>query len=134
VYKCSHANHSSAHALNSVFAFLEIILPRSEPHPWIQLIPLIIILALYLGLAYLTHATENIYVYSFLDPANGRGLVAGACIGILVGSIIVFIIVRYFIWLRQWIVERKLRIGGRQSSHDAIAMSEKADTTATKSV
>lgn len=58
----------SQHALNSVFAFLEILLPMSQPHPWIQLVPMIIILALYLGLAYLTHTTEGYYVYSFLDP------------------------------------------------------------------
>lgn len=57
----------SQHALNAVFAFLEILLPASEPHPWIQLLPIIIVLALYLGLAYLTHATQGWYVYSFLD-------------------------------------------------------------------
>lgn len=57
----------SQHALNSVFAFLEILLPASEPHPWIQLIPIIVILALYLALAYLTHAVQGWYVYSFLD-------------------------------------------------------------------
>ena len=67
----------SMHALNSVFAGLEIILPRSDPHPWLLLVPIIIILALYLGLAYLTHATEGFYVYSFLDmyvylPCSGR--------------------------------------------------------------
>ena len=58
----------SEHALNSVIAFLEVILPRSEPHPWVQIVPLIIVLALYLGLAYLTHDTEHFYVYDFLDP------------------------------------------------------------------
>lgn len=57
----------SQHALNSVFAFLEIILPASEPHPWIQLVPIIVVLACYLGLAYLTHAVQGWYVYSFLD-------------------------------------------------------------------
>lgn len=57
----------SQHALNSVFAFFEIILPASEPHPWIQLLPIIVVLACYLGLAYLTHATQGWYVYSFLD-------------------------------------------------------------------
>jgi hypothetical protein len=46
---------------------LEMILPRSDPHPWLLLVPIVIILALYLGLAYLTHATEGFYVYSFLD-------------------------------------------------------------------
>lgn len=30
--------------------------------------PLIVILACYLGLAYLTYDTEGFYVYGFLDP------------------------------------------------------------------
>jgi hypothetical protein len=68
-YRSSFSTFSniSMHALNTVFAGLEIILPRSEPHPWLLLVPIVIILALYLGLAYLTHATEGFYVYSFLD-------------------------------------------------------------------
>ena len=60
--------NTSEHALNSVFAFLEIFLPRSDPHPWLQLVPLIVIGLLYLALAYLTHATQHFYVYNFLDP------------------------------------------------------------------
>lgn len=101
----------SEHALNSVLAFLEILLPRSEPHPWINIAPLIGILALYLGLAYLTHDTEGIYVYTFLDPATGRGLVAAYCIGILLATIIVFVIVRCIQLLRGWLTETKLRSG-----------------------
>lgn len=58
----------SEHALNSVFAFSEILLPRSEPHPWINMVPLVVLLACYLGLAYVSHATEGFYVYDFLDP------------------------------------------------------------------
>lgn len=111
----------SQHALNSVFAFLEILLPASEPHPWIQLIPVIVVLACYLGLAYITHAVQGWYVYSFLDiEENGSGLVAGACIGILVASIVVFVAVRYLIWLRKWVTEKKLGFGptpGRALRH-----------------
>jgi len=114
----SSFDNISMHALNSVFAGLEIILPRSDPHPWLLLVPLIVILALYLGLAYLTHATEGFYVYSFLDiQENGSGLVAGACIGILVGAVVVFIIIRYLILLRRWITETKLHMYGKLSSH-----------------
>lgn len=57
----------SQHALNAVFGFLEIVLPSSEPLPWIQLIPMIIVLALYLGLAYLSADIYGRSVYSFLD-------------------------------------------------------------------
>ena len=110
----------------------EIILPRSDPLPWLLLVPIIFMLALYLGLAYLTHTTEGFYVYSFLDiQANGSGLVAGACIGILVGAIIVFVIVRYLILLRRWVTESKLGLTGkfssRDKSHDAIGTHEISD-------
>ncbi|KXT11235.1 hypothetical protein AC579_5554 [Pseudocercospora musae] len=99
----------SQHALNSVLAFSEIILTGSKPHPWINAAALVVLLACYLGLAYLTYATEGIYVYSFLDlNANSSGIVAAYCIGILVGTILVFVIVRYLQWLRMWIVETKL--------------------------
>lgn len=57
----------SQHALNSVFAFFEIVIPRSDPHPWLQMVPIVIIAAFYLALAYVTHATEHFYVYSFLN-------------------------------------------------------------------
>lgn len=58
----------SEHALNSVFAFMESFLPMSDPHPWIHLPLLILILACYLGVAYITHADQGFYVYHFLDP------------------------------------------------------------------
>lgn len=58
----------SQHALNSVMAFAEIVIPRTLPHPWLNIIPIVILLALYLGLAYLTHTTQHFYVYPFLDP------------------------------------------------------------------
>lgn len=45
-----------------------------------------------------------------LSRENGSGLVAGACIGILVASIVVFIVVRYLILLRKWLTEKKLEM------------------------
>lgn len=58
----------SEHALNTVLAVLEISLARTEPLAWVLMVPVVIVLALYLGLAYLTHTTEGVYVYSFLNP------------------------------------------------------------------
>jgi len=58
----------SQHALNSVMAFAEIVIPRTLPHPWLNILPIVVLLALYLGLAYLTHSTQHFYVYPFLDP------------------------------------------------------------------
>jgi len=56
------------HALNSVFALSEVVLSRTKPSPWINLIVVIILLALYLALAEITYATQGWYVYQFLDP------------------------------------------------------------------
>lgn len=81
------------------------------------LAPLIVILGLYLGLAYLTHTTEGFYVYSFLDiQTKGSGTVAGYCVGIFVGCIILFAIVWGLLWLRKWVTESKLgKLGKMQN-------------------
>ena len=80
----------SRHGLNSFFALFELLIPRTAPPPALHLLFLIILLALYLGLAYLTHTTQGFYVYSFLDPGQGAGKTAGYIIGILGGACIVF--------------------------------------------
>ncbi|EME40508.1 hypothetical protein DOTSEDRAFT_177538 [Dothistroma septosporum NZE10] len=103
----------SQHAMNSGFAFFEVILPRSSPHPWVNLSALVVILACYLGLAYLTHATEGVYVYDFLDPASGAGSVTGYCFAILAACIVIFVVVRYIQVLRNWLCQR---CGGRQGN------------------
>jgi hypothetical protein len=111
----------SEHAFNSAYALVEIILTRTEPRPWIHIVPIIILLALYLGLAFLTYATQHFYVYDFLDNhKNSPGVVAGYIMGILVGSIIIFVIVRYAIWLRVWVTETKLGKTGVFSPKDAV--------------
>lgn len=51
----------SQHALNTGFALFEILFTHSGPSPWRHLIPLILILAGYLGVAYITHATQGYY-------------------------------------------------------------------------
>lgn len=112
-------SNTSQHALNSAYAFFEIVFPRTERLPWLSLIPVILLLALYLGLAYLTHATQGFYVYPFLDlQAHSSGVVAGYILGILVAAIVIFLIVRYLIALRVWITETKLDKKGRFSPHN----------------
>jgi hypothetical protein len=105
----------SQHALNTVFCLTEIFLARTEPLPWIHLLWLIILLCLYLGVAFITFATEHFYVYSFLDDRKkgGRGRVAGYIFGILAATIVIFIIVRYVILLRKWVTETKLGFTGK---------------------
>jgi hypothetical protein len=95
----------------------EIIFPRTSPLPWLDLIPTVILLALYLGLAYLTHAVDGFYVYGFLDlQKNSSGVVGAYIIGILVAAIIIFLIVRYLIMLRVWVTEKKMGKSGKFST------------------
>ncbi|KAK6367428.1 uncharacterized protein PV06_06708 [Exophiala oligosperma] len=91
----------SRHALNSLFALCELVLPATHTPPLLHLVGLIILLLLYLALAYLTHATQHFYVYSFLDPSKGSGKVTGYCFGIAAGIIVIFFAAWAVIWLRQ---------------------------------
>jgi len=80
--------------------------------PWIHLLWLIILLALYLGLAYLTHAVAGWWVYDFLnDQPHGRGRVAAYIFGILALCIVVFVIVHFVILGRKKLSEKNGRQG-----------------------
>lgn len=83
----------SMHALNTVFAFFEILFTNIQPPPWLHLPFCIILLGCYLGVAYITHATEGFYVYSFLDPSKQHALLAGYIVGIAVAECIIFAII-----------------------------------------
>ena len=100
------ARQISQHGLNSLFALVEIILPRTNPPPLLHLAFLIGLLALYVGLAYLSHTTQGSYVYSFLDPAKGSGRVAGYVFGILAAVIVIFGVVYGLIFGRRWLARR----------------------------
>ncbi|KAI1434115.1 hypothetical protein GGR50DRAFT_664177 [Xylaria sp. CBS 124048] len=102
----------SQHIFNSVFATTEIVLARTEPHLWTTLPFLIIILALYLGLAYVTFATAGFYTYDFLDPRIQGNLVAAYVFGIAIGICVLFLFTRYFIWVRKWVTETKMGYRG----------------------
>jgi hypothetical protein len=105
----------SQHALNSAFALFEIFMTRTNPPPWIHLLWLIVILLLYLGLAFITLATQGFYVYDFLSYKHdgGRGFVAAYVLGIAVGIVIVFCLVWLIIWARRWVTEKKMGRDGR---------------------
>ncbi|KAF4440240.1 hypothetical protein FACUT_3564 [Fusarium acutatum] len=111
----------SQHGLNSLFALFEIIIPRTNPPQWVHIAWLIFILALYLALAYLTHATQGFYVYNFLDyqDVGGRGIVAGYILGIAVGIVIIFCIVWGVIWVRRWLTETKFGMDGKFAQQPA---------------
>lgn len=71
------------------------------------------LLLLYLGLAYLTHATQGFYVYNFLDPDTGAGKVTGYCFGIFAAILVIFFVVWGLIWVR-----RRLTRPGKRSPRD----------------
>lgn len=115
----------SKHALNTVFAVFEIFLTNIGPLPWVQLPVTVLLLVGYLGVAYITHATQGFYsallphlsrsscsqvfslAYSFLDPKKQGKLLAAYIVGIAVGQIIVFLVVHGIIVLRERLTRRK---------------------------
>ncbi|KAK2004726.1 hypothetical protein LX36DRAFT_649525 [Colletotrichum falcatum] len=116
----------SQHGLNSAFALFEIVVPRTTAAQlaWVHIFWLLIVLALYLALAYVTYYTEGFYTYAFLDiQKNGSGRVAAYIVGIAVAGIVFFLVAKGLIWLRTWVTEKKLGMDGkfaqqRFQSHD----------------
>ncbi|KAJ9496729.1 hypothetical protein LTR99_010533 [Exophiala xenobiotica] len=96
----------SVHGLNSLFALVEIILPATAPPAWGQLSVLLLVMALYLGLAYLTRATAGWWVYEWLNPQNGAGQIIAHMVGYTAGIVAIFAIVKGMIWLRNRLVDR----------------------------
>lgn len=80
---------------------------------------------MYLGLAYVTNETEGFFVYDFLDNrTNSPGIIAAYIVGILVGAVVVFLIVRYLIVLRLWLTEKKLGRTGKFSRRGELRSAE----------
>ncbi|KAK3362653.1 hypothetical protein B0T25DRAFT_11725 [Lasiosphaeria hispida] len=103
----------SEHAMNSGFALFEIVFARTNPPSPVHMLWLILVLALYLSLAYLTHATRGFYPYDFLDPVKQGAFVAAYVFGIAIGALIVFGVVWGLIWLRKYVTEKKLGKDGK---------------------
>ncbi|QDS68151.1 hypothetical protein FKW77_010334 [Venturia effusa] len=98
----------TVHGLNSFFAVFEITFARTKKTPWLHIAPLILILAGYLGVAYLTLHDSGFYVYDFLDETtHSKAVVAGYILGILAAIIIVFVIIHFLIKFRRWLTEDK---------------------------
>lgn len=96
----------SQHALNTVFALFEIVLTNVAPMPWTHLPVTILLLAGYLGVAYITYETQGFYAYSFLNPKKQGAFLAAYIIGIAVAQCVIFSIVRTVILLRERRVQR----------------------------
>ncbi|OTB05073.1 hypothetical protein M426DRAFT_320129 [Hypoxylon sp. CI-4A] len=103
----------SQHALNSLFALFEILVTRVGSQPAVHALWIVVLMALYLALAYVTRATEGFYTYSFLDPGYVGSLVAAYIFGIGVATVIIYGIVKGAIWVRRWVTEEKMGMRGK---------------------
>ncbi|KAF8464077.1 hypothetical protein BDZ91DRAFT_660661 [Kalaharituber pfeilii] len=116
----------SVHAMNALFAFLEIVLSRAGPMPWIHIPFLIVFLGGYLGVAYITYATQGFYTYSFLDPKkDGPGIVAAYICGIVVGICVLFAVVWGIQWVKIWFFEDVLGISRLRYVHGGLRRKER---------
>jgi len=116
----------SVHALNALWAGFEIFLTRAGPMPWIHLPFLILFLAGYLGVAYITKATQGFYTYTFLDPKeDGSGMVAAYVGGIAVGICLLFAVVAGVNWVKVWFFEKVVGIDESQFVHGGSRRREK---------
>jgi hypothetical protein len=50
--------------MNSGFALFEILLTNAGPSPWSHIMPGFLLLVCYLGVAYITHATQGFFSMS----------------------------------------------------------------------
>lgn len=87
-------NNVSVHAMNSGFALFEIFLTHVAPPPWIHALLVFLLLACYLGVAYITYATQGFYTYSFLNPSKEHGYLAAYIVGIGAAGFIIFALAR----------------------------------------
>jgi hypothetical protein len=99
----------SEHGLNSLFFLVELVFSNAPPPGWITLVPVLVILCLYLGLAYLTYATQGWYTYDFLDPAEGPAKRAGYICGLLVATLLIWGIATGAAWGRQKLVKGRAK-------------------------
>ncbi|KAJ3727218.1 hypothetical protein DFJ43DRAFT_1029006 [Lentinula guzmanii] len=97
----------SIHVLNTVWSLFEMIGTNSPPPRWSMLPCMIIILAFYLALAYITHATQGFYPYPFLDPSTSHSLLVGYIIGIAVAACIVFALAKTIMCTRAKFASKK---------------------------
>ncbi|PSR75352.1 hypothetical protein PHLCEN_2v9215 [Hermanssonia centrifuga] len=112
----------SEHALNTVFAAFEIFFtnagvlsasPAARGLPWMHLPFLLVLLACYLGVAYITAGAQGFY-----NPHTQHGLLAAYIVGIAIGEAIVFTLVRYLCLFRHHLSIRMSRFGMESVSVD----------------
>ncbi|KAJ6467220.1 hypothetical protein DFH09DRAFT_992209 [Mycena vulgaris] len=125
----------SMHLLNSVFALFEIILTNTPASAWILLPPGILLLIGYVGVIYVTYATQGFYAYSFMNPNGHPVKLALYIAGIGLAECIIFAVVHGVVLLRQRGVARFVP-APRTVAHDekSISSSTSDGTTAWEDV
>jgi hypothetical protein len=99
----------SLHMLNSVYALFEIFLTDSPPVPWLMLPVCILVLGGYVGVAYITHLTQQFYPYPFLDPSTHRKTLPLYIIGIALGQCIIFCLIKFLMYGRYRLTNKASR-------------------------
>ncbi|OJD26758.1 hypothetical protein ACJ73_01847 [Blastomyces percursus] len=125
----------SKHVLPAIFALFEIICSTAPPPPLLHFPILILILLLYLGVAYITHAAEGFWVYPFLNPGP-NGSRSGNVVKYLSIVVAALLITFAGVWVVSWIKRRLVGLktkwakgdvgGGGQDDRDA-EMGENAE-------
>ncbi|KAF7310160.1 hypothetical protein MIND_00389400 [Mycena indigotica] len=93
----------SVHLLNSVFALFEIALTNTPAPAWVLLPVTLLVLGGYVGVVYVTHATQGFYAYSFMAP-NSR--LALHMAGVALAQVVLYVVVWCLVSLRVWLVRR----------------------------
>jgi hypothetical protein len=118
----------SVHGLNSVFAITEIVLSATAPPPITHLSIVLLVLSVYLGLAYLTHYTQSFYVYEWMNPAHGTTSIVLHVAGYAGAMIIIFLVVRYAIIARNLLAAKMEVRRSKGLQETAIKLDDASDT------
>lgn len=117
----------SVHGLNSAFAVVEILLPATEAPPVSHLSFVLLILSIYLGLAYLTKYTQGFYVYEWLNPAHGSASIILHVLGYAAGVIAIFFLVSGAIRLRNMLARRLDKSNGTSIKEKGEILDDSSD-------
>lgn len=112
----------SVHGINSFFALFEMIVPVTSAPPLVHLACLMIIMTLYLGIAYLSKLTTGIYVYLWLDPQHGWPQIIGHIAGYGALLIIIFVVMVGIIRGRMAVTDRWFGGKGQQARQRTCSM------------
>jgi hypothetical protein len=106
----------SIHGLNSVFAMFEIIFTSTDVPPWTHLPILMVILSLYLGLAYLTRLTGGFWVYEWFSPQFGSRKIVVHILAYTAAIVAIFAFVHYIICARNSLLRKNSRLKTAEES------------------